>query len=229
MIGLQTRTSVHMEAVITSVMYVLFSHVLASGGPGSSHYSYTHALKVRVINKPDENAAPSAPAPLELPKASTPAPETTLAAGPSSRQGSSDTVTVHSRAESSATATSTVVGESPAAGSKDKKDAKKDKKKDEKDEKDKKNQDLIGKLNSMVRLMHQSNLLGHMLTGWYRSPQISTTSSARRTGLSAVSTGVPRETPADGHQSPRSPCKSSLAHVRLSERSVEWFTDRIAS
>jgi hypothetical protein len=92
-----------------------------------------------VINKPDEDTAQSAPA---SPNAITPTVETT---GPPTRQASSDTATVHSRAASSTTATSTVVGDTPQTKKIDK-GAKNDKK-----AKQEKNRDLIGKLNSMVK------------------------------------------------------------------------------
>jgi hypothetical protein len=130
---------VQIEAVITSVVYVdSCCHTLASG-PDLLPCSYTHALRVRVINKPDEDAAPLPPA---SPNAITPTAETTE---PSSRQASSDTATVHSRAASSTTATSTVVGDTPRTKKTDQ-GAKNDKK-----AKQEKNRDLIGKLNSMVK------------------------------------------------------------------------------
>jgi hypothetical protein len=114
-----TRTATQIEAVITGVVY-------------------QHSLRVRVINKADDEAPPPPAAPLDLPKANT-------ALGPTQAPGSSDsqaveTATVHSRAESSASST-TVVGSDNGKGKKGK---------DIKDNKKDKSLDIIGKLNNLV-------------------------------------------------------------------------------
>jgi ABC-type multidrug transport system fused ATPase/permease subunit len=121
-----TRTATHMEAVITSTVY-------------------RHSLRIRVLNKADEELPPPTPATPELPKANR-ALGSTQAPG-SAEASVSEVATVHSRAETSASTSSTVVGSENGDGKKgkDSKDAA-----DETDKKDKKAQDIIGKLNNLV-------------------------------------------------------------------------------
>jgi ABC-type multidrug transport system fused ATPase/permease subunit len=121
-----TRTATHIEAVITSAVY-------------------QHSLRIRVLNKTDDELPPPPPATPELPKANT-------ALGPAQAPGSaeataSEVATLHSRAETSASTSSTVVGSENGNGKKGKDG--KDAAGDEKYKKGK-GQDIIGKLNNLV-------------------------------------------------------------------------------
>jgi hypothetical protein len=116
---------------------------------------FTHALRARIINKPDDVSAPEPAAAVHLPKPVDGTDSTTEAAlsaegaqmpeGRAASEGSqTDVETVHSRAESSATAASATV---PAKG--DGKDAKKA-------EKTEQTPDLVGRLNNLVTADLQS-------------------------------------------------------------------------
>jgi hypothetical protein len=117
-----TRAATHIEAVITAVVY-------------------RHSLRVRVLNKADDDVPPPTPATLDLPKANT-------ALGAAQAPGTSDgqaveTATLHSRAESSASSTTAVGSDN---GSKKGKEADRKKAKYDKTA----SMDIIGKLNNLV-------------------------------------------------------------------------------
>jgi hypothetical protein len=130
----QSRVSVLTDSAITALVF-------------------THALRARIINKPEDARAPEPDKAVQLPKSRDGTDPTTEAAlstegaqapesQPAGEDSQVDVETVHSRAESSATAASTL---GPANGD-DGRDAKKAKKAD----KTKQTPDLLGRLDNLV-------------------------------------------------------------------------------
>jgi hypothetical protein len=130
-ISVQSRVSVLTDSAITALVF-------------------THALRARLINKPEDGRAPEPYKSVQLSKPKDDTDPTISTEGAQVPEGQSagedfqvDVETVHSRAESSATAASTL---GPAANGNDGRDAKKAKKAD----KTKQTPDLLGRLDNLV-------------------------------------------------------------------------------